>query len=100
MTDGTGGRRATLSCWRRRSLRARLTAAATIVIAVGMAAAAVLLVWRVHSVLTANLDANLIRQGGTNIQRGQLKPPHADSSDKSLPGPTSSHHTTGRMPGI
>ena len=33
-----------------------------------------LLVWRVHSVLTANLDANLIRQGGTNIQRGQLKP--------------------------
>jgi len=39
-----------------------------------MAAAAALLVWRVHSVLTANLDANLIRQGGTNIQRGQLKP--------------------------
>ena len=74
VTDGTGGCRATLSCWRRRSLRARLTAAATIVIAVGMAAAAVLLVWRVHSVLTADLDANLIRQGGTNIQRGQLKP--------------------------
>ncbi|GAB7072059.1 HAMP domain-containing histidine kinase [Mycobacterium hodleri] len=50
------------SWWRRRSLRARLTAAATILIAVGMAAAAVLLVWRVHSVLAADLDANLTRQ--------------------------------------
>lgn len=52
----------TLSWWRRRSLRARLTAAATVLIAVGMAAAAVLLVWRVHSVLAADLDANLVRQ--------------------------------------
>jgi signal transduction histidine kinase len=51
-----------LSWWRRRSLRGRLTAAATLLIAVGMAAAAVLLVWRVHSVLAADLDANLIRQ--------------------------------------
>jgi signal transduction histidine kinase len=56
--------RATPSWWRRLSLRARLTAAATIVIAVGMAAAAALLVWRVHSVLAANLDANLTRQVG------------------------------------
>ncbi|HXO50811.1 MAG TPA: hypothetical protein VN888_07235, partial [Mycobacterium sp.] len=50
------------SWWRRISLRARLTAASTIVIAVGMAAAATLLVWRVDSVLAANLDATLTRQ--------------------------------------
>jgi signal transduction histidine kinase len=54
--------RATLSWWRRRSLRARLTMAATVVIAAGMAAAAVLLVWRLHSVLASNLDATLTRQ--------------------------------------
>lgn len=50
------------SWWGRRSLRARLTAAAAVVIAVGMAAAAMLLVWRVHSVLAADLDATLTRQ--------------------------------------
>ena len=50
------------SWWQRRSLRARLTAAATVVITIGMAAAAVLLVWRVHSVLAAGLDDSLIRQ--------------------------------------
>jgi signal transduction histidine kinase len=55
-------RPATPSRWRRLSLRARLTAAATIVIAVGMAAAAVLLVWQVHSVQAADLDATLRRQ--------------------------------------
>jgi signal transduction histidine kinase len=59
---GDPGPRATPSWWRRCSLRARLTAAATIVIAVGMAAAAVLLIWRVHSVQAANLDAALTRQ--------------------------------------
>jgi len=54
--------RPTPSWWRRLSLRARLTAASTIVIAVGMAAAATLLVWRVDSVGAANLDATLTRQ--------------------------------------
>ncbi len=50
------------SWWQRRSLRARLTAAATVVITVGMVAAAALLVWRVHTSLAASLDATLIRQ--------------------------------------
>ncbi len=49
------------SWWARRSLRARLTAAALVVITLGMAAAA-LLVWRLHSVLLTNLDASLSRQ--------------------------------------
>jgi signal transduction histidine kinase len=62
VTVGGGNPRRTLSWWRRRSLRARLTAAATIVIAVGMAGAAALLVWRLHSVLATDLDANLTRQ--------------------------------------
>ena len=62
MTAEAEGPRATPSWWRRLSLRARLTAAATIVIAVGMTAAAGLLVWWVHSVLAANLDASLTRQ--------------------------------------
>jgi signal transduction histidine kinase len=62
VADRAPAPRATLSWWRRRSLRARLTAAAAAVIAVGMVAAAVLLVFRVHSVLVANLDATLTRQ--------------------------------------
>lgn len=70
------------SWWQRRSLRARLTAAATLLIAVGMVTAAALLVWRVHSVLAADQDANLTRQihliaddvaGGDPIQR-MLRP--------------------------
>jgi signal transduction histidine kinase len=69
--------RVTLSWWRRRSLRARLTVAATVVIAVGMAAAAVLLVWRLHSVLAANLDATLTRQVGAvaaDVAAGDSRP--------------------------
>lgn len=65
------------SRWRRLSLRARLTAAATIVIAVGMAAAAVLLVWRVHSVLAADLDATLRQQVSfvaADLAAGDTKP--------------------------
>ena len=62
MTVEGGNPRRTPSWWRRRSLRARLTAAATIVIAVGMAGAAALLVWRLHSVLATDLDASLTRQ--------------------------------------
>jgi signal transduction histidine kinase len=77
VTVETGGPRTTPSWWRRLSLRARLTAAATIVIAVGMAAAAALLVWRVHSVLAANLDANLTRQVrvvATDVADGDASP--------------------------
>jgi signal transduction histidine kinase len=59
-----------MSWWRRRSLRARLTVAAAVVIAVGMAAAAALLVWRVHSAQAANLDATLNRQ--THILVGDV----------------------------
>ena len=78
--------RATLSWWRRLSLRARLTAAATLVIAVGMAAAAALLVWRVHSVLAANLDATLTRQVrvvATDVAEGDTKPRLARSAGES-----------------
>jgi signal transduction histidine kinase len=62
MTVAEGDSRLVLSWWRRISLRARLTAAATIVIALGMAGAAALLVWRLHSVLAADLDVGLTRQ--------------------------------------
>ena len=78
--------RATLSWWRRRSLRARLTAAATIVIAVGMAGAAVLLVWRVHSVSAANLDAALTRQArsvAADVADGDTRPRLAHSAGES-----------------
>ncbi|MEO8749836.1 MAG: HAMP domain-containing sensor histidine kinase [Allobranchiibius sp.] len=51
-----------VSWWSRRSLRARLTAAATVVIALGMLIAAALLVWRVHTSLVANLDATVTNQ--------------------------------------
>ena len=69
--------RATLSWWRRRSLRARLTMAATVVIAAGMAAAAVLLVWRLHSVLASDLDATLSRQvvaAAADVAAGDSRP--------------------------
>lgn len=78
---------ATLSWWRRRSLRARLTAAATVLIAVGMAAAAVLLVWRVHSVLSADLDANLIRQAhlvADDVAAGDPLPRTARSGESTI----------------
>ncbi|MGN6415489.1 sensor histidine kinase [Flexivirga sp.] len=53
------------SWWGRRSLRARLTAAAAVVIAVGMIAAGGLLVWRLHSSLMANLDNSIAQQSST-----------------------------------
>lgn len=48
--------------WSRRSLRARLTAATTLVLAVGLALAALLLVWRVQASLLAGLDAATSQQ--------------------------------------
>lgn len=65
------------SWWSRRSLRARLTAAAGLVIAVGMICAGGLLVWRLHSSLIANLDSNIVQQSSTladQAQQGDL--PH------------------------
>lgn len=66
------------SWWRRRSLRARLTAAATLVIAIGAALAAALLVIRVEGGLTGALDATLRQRAvdvaaassGDDIRRG------------------------------
>jgi signal transduction histidine kinase len=46
----------------RRSLRWRLAAAAAAVITAGMAIAAGLLLWRMHSVLAADLDNSLVQQ--------------------------------------
>jgi signal transduction histidine kinase len=71
------------SWWRRISLRARLTAAATVVIAVGMVAGAALLVWRVDTVLAANLDANLTQQiedVAADVSKGDVKPRVARSA--------------------
>ncbi|MDT5109794.1 MAG: hypothetical protein QOE20_1684, partial [Mycobacterium sp.] len=76
----------TPSWWRRLSLRARLTAAATIVIAVGMASAAALLVWRMDSVLAANLDANLTQQVhevAADVAKGDANPRVARSAGES-----------------
>lgn len=53
------------SWWGRRSLRARLTTAAAVVIALGMVAAGGLLVWRLHSSLIANLDSSVAQQSST-----------------------------------
>lgn len=64
--------------WRRRSLRAQLTAAAVIVIALGMAGAGALLLWRLHSGLLSNLDAMLARQATTlaeEMVNGELPRP-------------------------
>jgi signal transduction histidine kinase len=74
------------SWWRRISLRARLTAAATVVIAVGLAAAAALLMWRVDSVQAANLDANLTRQVrdvAADVAKGDANPRVARSAGES-----------------
>lgn len=51
-----------MSWWRRRSLRARLTTASTVVIAVGMAAAAAVLIWRLQTNLLGGLDATVTQQ--------------------------------------
>jgi signal transduction histidine kinase len=63
--------------WRRRSLRARLTVAAGVVIAVGMAAAAVLLTWRLHAMLLSNLDDTLTQRVAAVA---------AETGDAELPG--------------
>src|SRR4051812_14423944 len=60
------GRVRSPSWWRRRSLRARLTAAATLVIAIGAAVAAVLLVVRIDRGLTSALDTTL-RQRASDV---------------------------------
>jgi signal transduction histidine kinase len=62
----------------RRSLRARLTAAATVIIASGMMGAAVLLVWRLNHALGANLDAAVT---------GTVQTVAADASREPLPRP-------------
>ena len=86
MTTDADRPRPTQSWWRRLSLRARLTAASTIVIAVGMAAAAALLVWRVDSVLATNLDATLTRQVrdvAADVAKGDANPRVARSAGES-----------------
>lgn len=50
------------SWWTRRSIRTRLTAATTVVVAVGMSLAATLLVWGVHGSLMGGLDAAVVEQ--------------------------------------
>lgn len=70
--------------WRRRSLRARLTAAATIVIVVGMTAAAGLLVLRLHAAVLANLDDAVTQQAATvadDAARGRLPRPLAAGAE-------------------
>lgn len=63
MSDRRAGRAAGRSSWWvHRSLRARLTAAATLIIAIGMSAAAVLLVVRLQTGLQSNLDTTLTQQ--------------------------------------
>lgn len=66
------------SWWARRSLRTRLTAAATATITVGMVAAAVLLALRLHASLLANLDTTVTQQVQTaaaDAAHGQLTDP-------------------------
>lgn len=81
---GSGPTRRTGTWWARRSLRARLTAAATVVIIVGMAGAAVLLVLRLHASLLANLDTAVVQQVqtvGVEAARGQLLHPLPTSEE-------------------
>ncbi len=63
--SGSAPGSAVTSWWSRRSLRAKLTAAAAVIIAVGMVIAAGLLVWRLHSSLIANLDATITANAQT-----------------------------------
>ncbi len=70
--------------WRRRSLRIRLTAAATIVIVVGMTAAAALLVLRLHAAVLTNLDDAVTQQVTTvagDAARGRLPRPLAAGTE-------------------
>jgi signal transduction histidine kinase len=50
------------SWWARRSIRTRLTAATTVVVAAGMSLAATLLVWGVQGSLMGGLDAAVVEQ--------------------------------------
>jgi len=60
-----------------------LTAAASVVITAGMVLAAVLLVWRLHSTLVADLDAQVTQQAETIAAQAR----HGDLA-RSLPGPS------------
>lgn len=74
----------TRSWWSRRSLRARLTTAATVVIALGMVIAAALLVWRIHASLIANLDATVANQAqsvSADATRGSLASSYPAAGD-------------------
>lgn len=51
-----------LAWWRRRSLRTRLTASATAVLALGITSAAALLLWRVQVSLRTELDATVTNE--------------------------------------
>lgn len=78
------GRVRLVSWWRRRSLRARLTAAATLVMVMGIAAAAALLVWRVQHTLLANLDTAVTAQARTvasEAAQGHLSTPLLPSGE-------------------
>lgn len=68
----------------RRSLRAKLTAASAVIIAVGMTVAAGLLVWRLHSSLIANMDATITAQVQTvadDVRTGRLTNPLPNSGE-------------------
>lgn len=73
--------------WRRRSLRARLTVASTAVIAVGVAAAATILVWRLQTSLLANLDSTVVQQAqnvAATVHTGRTSVALTESGDTSL----------------
>ncbi|MFC9759415.1 ATP-binding protein [Streptomyces sp. NPDC056921] len=72
------------SWWSRRSLRLRLTAAAALVMAAGLAGAAVLLVVWLHGSLIAGLDQ-------TAFQRAQVVAADADTNQISAEVPATSH---------
>lgn len=79
--------RSLLAWWRRRSLRARLTAASTVVIAIGMAAAGVLLVWRLQAGLLAGVDTMVGQQArdiATALRDGQSTSALTASGDTAI----------------
>lgn len=78
-------RTARASWWARRSLRARLTAAAAAVLAVGMSGAAVLLLWWLHTSLTAQLDDLVLQQArsvAAQAEQGRLPRSLPESDDR------------------
>lgn len=81
-----GGPRWPPRLWRRRSLRARLTAASTVATAVGLVVAAVLLVWQVNRSLVAGLDDSLrlrVQDGAAAAAAGQFAVARSGQSDGS-----------------